>query len=80
MLRQLRTPGRRFAFAASGTRRRNGVGAIRLLDMQQKVERATGIRLASYGGVVANSYLLFKLVICVRAVCRAQVDDQTIIR
>lgn len=31
---------------------------IRLLDIQQKkVERATGVDLPSYGGVVANSYL-----------------------
>ncbi len=56
LLRQLRTPGQRFRSAASGTRRRNGAGALSACWIySKKVERATGIDLPSYGGVVANS-------------------------
>ncbi|MBJ5870660.1 DUF1705 domain-containing protein, partial [Salmonella enterica subsp. enterica serovar Derby] len=59
LLRQLRTPGQRFRSAAVVVLAGVMVWApIRLLDVQQKkVERATGIDLPSYGGVVANSYL-----------------------
>lgn len=59
LLRQLRTPGQRIRSLAVVVLAGIMVWApIRLLDIQQKkVERATGVDLPSYGGVVANSYL-----------------------
>ncbi len=59
LLRQLRTPGQRIRSPAVVVLAGIMVWApIRLLDIQQKkVERATGVDLPSYGGVVANSYL-----------------------
>ncbi len=59
LLRQLRTPWQRIRSPAVVVLAGIMVWApIRLLDIQQKkVERATGVDLPSYGGVVANSYL-----------------------
>lgn len=59
LLRQLRTPGQRIRSLVVVVLAGIMVWApIRLLDIQQKkVERATGVDLPSYGGVVANSYL-----------------------
>lgn len=59
LLRQLRTLWQRIRSLAVVVLAGIMVWApIRLLDIQQKkVERATGVDLPSYGGVVANSYL-----------------------
>ena len=79
LLRQLRTRGQRFrsviAVALAGIL----VWApIRLLDMQQKkVERATGVDMPSYGGVVANSYLPSNWLSALGLYAWAQVDESS---
>ena len=59
LLRQLRQPGARIRSAGLVVLAGLLVwGPIRLMDVQQKqTERASGVDLPSYGGVVANSYL-----------------------
>ncbi|HFZ8994702.1 TPA: kdo(2)-lipid A phosphoethanolamine 7''-transferase [Citrobacter freundii] len=79
LLRQLRTPGHRFgsllAVALAGLM---VWMPIRLLDIQQKkVERATGIDLPSYGGVVANSYLPSNWLSALGLYAWAQVDESS---
>ncbi len=75
LLRQLRTPGQRFRSAAVVVLA--GV-MVRLLDIQQKkVERATGIDLPSYGGVVANSYLPSNWLSALGLYAWAQVDESS---
>ncbi|EBJ3271984.1 kdo(2)-lipid A phosphoethanolamine 7''-transferase [Salmonella enterica] len=77
LLRQLRTPGQRFRSVAAVVLAGVMVWApIRLLDVQQKkVERATGIDLPSYGGVVANSYLPSNWLSALGLYAWAQVDE-----
>lgn len=79
LLRQLRTPGQRFRSAAVVILAGVMVWApIRLLDIQQKkVERATGIDLPSYGGVVANSYLPSNWLSALGLYAWAQVDESS---
>ncbi|EGV6116817.1 kdo(2)-lipid A phosphoethanolamine 7''-transferase [Salmonella enterica subsp. enterica serovar Chester] len=79
LLRQLRTPGQRFRSAAVVVLAGVMVWApIRLLDIQQKkVERATGIDLPSYGGVVANSYLPSNWLSALGLYAWAQVDESS---
>ncbi|CCU24463.1 membrane-associated sulfatase [Salmonella enterica subsp. enterica serovar Agona str. 57.A.08] len=79
LLRQLRTPGQRFRSAAVVVLAGVMVWApIRLLDVQQKkVERATGIDLPSYGGVVANSYLPSNWLSALGLYAWAQVDESS---
>lgn len=79
LLRQLRTPGQRFRSAAVVILAGVMVWApIRLLDVQQKkVERATGIDLPSYGGVVANSYLPSNWLSALGLYAWAQVDESS---
>ncbi|EBZ7839132.1 kdo(2)-lipid A phosphoethanolamine 7''-transferase [Salmonella enterica subsp. enterica serovar Newport] len=79
LLRQLRTPGQRFRIAAVVVLAGVMVWApIRLLDIQQKkVERATGIDLPSYGGVVANSYLPSNWLSALGLYAWAQVDESS---
>ncbi|HFL1692283.1 TPA: kdo(2)-lipid A phosphoethanolamine 7''-transferase [Salmonella enterica] len=79
LLRQLRTPGQRFRSAAVVVLAGIMVWApIRLLDIQQKkVERATGIDLPSYGGVVANSYLPSNWLSALGLYAWAQVDESS---
>lgn len=51
---------------------------IRLLDIQQKkVERATGVDLPSYGGVVANSYLPSNWLSALGLYAWARVDESS---
>lgn len=79
LLRQLRTPGQRFRSAAVVILAGVMVWApIRLLDVQQKkFERATGIDLPSYGGVVANSYLPSNWLSALGLYAWAQVDESS---
>ncbi|HEC8423406.1 TPA: kdo(2)-lipid A phosphoethanolamine 7''-transferase [Salmonella enterica subsp. enterica serovar Javiana] len=79
LLRQLRTPGQRLRSAAVVVLAGVMVWApIRLLDIQQKkVERATGIDLPSYGGVVANSYLPSNWLSALGLYAWAQVDESS---
>ncbi|CEV31183.1 TPA: kdo(2)-lipid A phosphoethanolamine 7''-transferase [Salmonella enterica subsp. enterica serovar Typhi] len=79
LLRQLRTPGQRFRSAAVVILASVMVWApIRLLDVQQKkFERATGIDLPSYGGVVANSYLPSNWLSALGLYAWAQVDESS---
>ncbi|HCB6947805.1 TPA: kdo(2)-lipid A phosphoethanolamine 7''-transferase [Salmonella enterica] len=79
LLRQLRTPGQRFRSAAVVILAGVMVWApIRLLDVQQKkFERATGIDLPSYGGVVANSYLPSNWLFALGLYAWAQVDESS---
>lgn len=79
LLRQLRTPGQRFRSAAVVVLAGVMVWApIRLLDVQQKkFERATGIDLPSYGGVVANSYLPSNWLSALGLYAWAQVDESS---
>ncbi|WP_404947577.1 kdo(2)-lipid A phosphoethanolamine 7''-transferase [Salmonella enterica] len=79
LLRQLRTPGQRFRSASVVILAGVMVWApIRLLDVQQKkVERATGIDLPSYGGVVANSYLPSNWLSALGLYAWAQVDESS---
>ncbi|WDX87707.1 kdo(2)-lipid A phosphoethanolamine 7''-transferase [Salmonella enterica subsp. enterica serovar Muenster] len=76
---QLRSPRQRFRSAAVVVLAGVMVWApIRLLDIQQKkVERATGIDLPSYGGVVANSYLPSNWLSALGLYAWAQVDESS---
>ena len=79
LLRQLRTPGQRIRSPAVVVLAGIMVWApIRLLDIQQKkVERATGVDLPSYGGVVANSYLPSNWLSALGLYARARVDESS---
>lgn len=79
LLRQLRTPGQRIRSLAVVVLAGIMVWApIRLLDIQQKkVERATGVDLPSYGGVVANSYLPSNWLSALGLYAWARVDESS---
>ena len=79
LLRQLRTPGLRIRSAAIVVLAGLMVwGPIRLLEVQQKsVERATGVDMPSYGGVVANSYLPSNWLSALGLYAWAQVDESS---
>ncbi|MTH45474.1 kdo(2)-lipid A phosphoethanolamine 7''-transferase [Intestinirhabdus alba] len=79
LLRQLRTPGQRFrSILVVGLAGLMVWAPIRLLDVQQKsVERATGVDLPSYGGVVANSYLPSNWLSALGLYAWAQVDESS---
>ena len=79
LLRQLRTPGLRIRSAAIVVLAGLMVwGPIRLLEVQQKsVERATGVDMPSYGGVVANSYLPSNWLSALGLFAWAQVDESS---
>ncbi|MGP3590692.1 kdo(2)-lipid A phosphoethanolamine 7''-transferase [Vagococcus sp. WN89Y] len=79
LLRQLRTPGQRWRSLSLVVLAGLMVwGPIRLLDIQQKsVERASGIDMPSYGGVVANSYLPSNWLSALGLYAWAQVDESS---
>lgn len=79
LLRQLRTPGLRLRSLSMVVLAGLMVwGPIRLLDVQQKsVERASGIDMPSYGGVVANSYLPSNWLSALGLYAWAQVDESS---
>ena len=79
LMRQIRTPGMRWRSVAVVLLAGLMVWApIRLLSMQQRsVERATGIDLPSYGGVVANSYLPSNWLSALGLYAWAQVDESS---
>lgn len=79
LLRQLRTSGLRIRSAAIVVLAGLMVwGPIRLLEVQQKsVERATGVDMPSYGGVVANSYLPSNWLSALGLYAWAQVDESS---
>lgn len=53
-------------------------GPIRLLDLQQKkVERASGVDLPSYGGVVSNSYLPSNWISALGLYAWTQIDESS---
>ena len=81
LLRQLRTPGQRIRSLAVVVLAGIMVWApIRLLDIQQKkVERATGVDLPSYGGVVANSYLPSNWLSALGLYAWARVDESLLL-
>ncbi|WLI78080.1 kdo(2)-lipid A phosphoethanolamine 7''-transferase [Kosakonia sp. H02] len=79
LLRQLKMPGARARSA--GLVLLAGLlvwGPIRLLDVQQKqTERASGVDMPSYGGVVANSYLPSNWLSALGLYAWAQVDESS---
>ncbi|MBV7406707.1 kdo(2)-lipid A phosphoethanolamine 7''-transferase [Enterobacter sp. ENT03] len=79
LLRQLRTPGLRMRSATVVVLAGLMVwGPIRLLEVQQKhMERATGVDMPSYGGVVANSYLPSNWLSALGLYAWAQVDESS---
>jgi len=79
LLRQLRTRGQRVRSVLAVVLAGVLVWApIRLLDIQQKkVERATGVDMPSYGGVVANSYLPSNWLSALGLYAWAQVDESS---
>lgn len=79
LLRQLRTPGLRLRSLSLVVLAGLMVwGPIRLLDIQQKsVERASGVDMPSYGGVVANSYLPSNWLSALGLYAWAQVDESS---
>ena len=79
LMKQIRTPGMRWRSVAVVLLAGLMVWApIRLLSMQQRsVERATGIDLPSYGGVVANSYLPSNWLSALGLYAWAQVDESS---
>lgn len=79
LLRQLRTPGQRLRSLSLVLLAGFMVwGPIRLLDIQQKsVERASGVDMPSYGGVVANSYLPSNWLSALGLYAWAQVDESS---
>lgn len=79
LLRQLRTRGQRVRSVLVVVLAGVLVWApIRLLDIQQKkVERATGVDMPSYGGVVANSYLPSNWLSALGLYAWAQVDESS---
>ena len=79
LLRQLRTPGQRVrSLSLVAVAALMVWGPIRLLDIQQKqVERATGVDMPSYGGVVANSYLPSNWLSALGLYAWAQVDESS---
>lgn len=79
LLRQLRTPGQRFRSAAVVVLAGVMVWALSAcwIYSKKKVERATGIDLPSYGGVVANSYLPSNWLSALGLYAWAQVDESS---
>jgi len=79
LLRQLRQPGARMRSAGLVVLAGLLVwGPIRLMDVQQKqTERASGVDLPSYGGVVANSYLPSNWLSALGLYAWARVDESS---
>ncbi|MEW5561672.1 kdo(2)-lipid A phosphoethanolamine 7''-transferase [Enterobacter asburiae] len=79
LLRQLRTRGQRLRNIAVVVMAGLLVWApIRVMEQQQKkIEKATGVDMPSYGGVVANSYLPSNWLSALGLYAWAQVDEST---
>lgn len=79
LLRQLRTRGQRMRSVVVVIMAGLLVWApIRLMEQQQKkIEKATGVDMPSYGGVIANSYLPSNWVSALGLYAWAQVDESS---